>query len=197
MRTIYRLAALCGFAGSLFGGSIELEITSLGNTGDGQPAYRYSFILSGFTFEQNQELNFRFDPLIFGALWNAVAPSSWVAILLQPDNPPGAPGDFSLFALQNNPSTAGPFSVDVALIVPPDMISKGQVPVPPNRIPYSVNQFVDSPDGPLFDRTLTRGMALTRDAAEEIPEPGTFVLGGASLGLLVCLRRARRARQAA
>ncbi len=96
-------------ATNLSAGTIGTQISSLGGN-----AYRETFLISGFTFTAGQELDIFFDPSLYGLLSNGVAnPSSdWSLLLFQPNNPPGASGDYAATVLVNNPSLAGPFRVD-------------------------------------------------------------------------------------
>ena len=95
------------FASSLSAGSIQVQVTTLGSS-----SYRFTYFLSNFTFQANQELAIQFDPTLFATLSNPVAPAGFSVVLLQPNNPPGATGYFSARALVSNPSLLGQFSVD-------------------------------------------------------------------------------------
>jgi hypothetical protein len=91
---------------------INYSVGVLGTTGGGDTLYRYTYTLSGIAFMQNQELDIEFDPTVVGELSNGVSPAGFDLLLLQPNDPTGAPGEYSLLALVNNPSLAGTFSVD-------------------------------------------------------------------------------------
>jgi len=97
---------------TLSAGTIGSSVTPLGPN-----AYHYDYFLTGFPFLANEELDIRFDSSIFGSLSNAVAgPGFFVIPCCQPNNPPGAFGDYEIFALANIPTPTGPFGVDVTLL---------------------------------------------------------------------------------
>jgi len=140
--------------------------------------------VSGFTFQANQELDILFPvttPPSYGTLSNGIAPSGFNVLLLQPNNPPGAPGDYSALALVNNPSLAGPFSVDFTFMGTPLMPLPGQ------------QNFMIGTFGPNGFNTITSGVT-TPQGSTGVPEPASLSL--AALGVLmggVCLA-ARRLR---
>jgi len=152
---------------NLSAGNIQFQVTN--TTGS---VYRYDFFPSGFAFVQNEELDIRFDPNLFANLVNGVAGPDFRVTLLQPNNPPGAFGDYSALALVSDPSFAGPFSVDVT------WLGSGT----PGQLPYVIHQFDAS--GRVLD-TLGAGVVGT-------PEPAGWLLSGAALALSGLLRIARR-----
>lgn len=175
MRDLLRLSLLLGLAGPfLTAGTIEYQTTNLG-----QNIFRYTYSLSGFAFQQNQELAIEFNPALFGTLSNAQVGSGFMANLFQTNNPPGANGRYSSLALVENPSLAGPFSVDV------EYFGQGL----PGAQPFLINQY----DSDLnFITTLESG-GTTSLGAPAVPEPATFSLIGA--GLLVSALGLRRRRK--
>jgi hypothetical protein len=152
------------FASSLTAGVINFQVSNLGLN-----SYRYTYVLTGSAFLTNQELDIQFDPALYSALSNGIAGSGFNLILLQPNNPPGLFGDYSVLALIDNPSLAGPFSVDFTFLGP------GQ----PGAQPYSFNQLDANHK---IVRTIESGTT-------GIPEPASFWLG--CMGLLVVFVKAR------
>lgn len=98
-------------AANVSAATIQFQLADLGGT-----LHRYNYFVSGFTFQQNQELDISFDPALYGPLTNGVAPSSFDMLLLQPNNPLGAQGLYSALALVNNPSLTGSFGVDFTFL---------------------------------------------------------------------------------
>jgi hypothetical protein len=176
MEKIFCVALFVGFgAASMSAGNIDFQITPLGGA-----SYEYNFILSGFTFQPQEELDIRFDPATYNSLSHGVAPNGFNVVLLQPNNPPGVFGDYTALAEIANPSTAGPFSVQVVYSGP------GQ----PGSQPYLLEQF--NSDGVFVD-TLGAGFTTSVATTSDVPEPATFSLVSASLvlGSLWMLRRRR------
>lgn len=181
MRKVFRSAFFVAFFGaSLSAATINFLPDVVGATGGGETIYRFTYDLSDVQLLLNQELDFRFDPAIYSSLLNPVAPAGLFDVLvLQPNNPPGAFGDYSLLAMVNNPSTAGPFSVDATLVA-------GQ-PLPDTQ-PFFINQ-LDS-NGAFLSR-IDSGLAVN-----VIPEPGTLSMAAAGLiGALLIRAAKRRSRQ--
>src|ERR1700738_2666808 len=75
-------------AGGLHAGSIQFDVTPTGGN-----IFRYDYLVTGFVFQRNEQLDIRFDPARYGVLSNGVAPSGFSVTLLNPNNPPGNPGD--------------------------------------------------------------------------------------------------------
>lgn len=169
MRLSLRLA-LCTavMASSMAAGTIHFVVTDLGGN-----SYRYTYLLSGFTFLANQELDIRFAPDLYSNLTNGVAGPGFDLLLLQPNNPPGVEGVYSALALINNPPLDGPFSVDFTYL------GEGW----PGPQPYYINQYDESGG---FVGTLESGSTA-------IPEPATLGLAGAGLLALAVALRLRRA----
>jgi hypothetical protein len=157
------------FATNLHAAAIQFQVTPLGGA-----AFRYTYSLSGFTFLVNQNVNqdvdIRFDPALYGTLSNGVVGSGFSLLLLQPDNPPGTFGDYIALAQVNNPSLAGPFSVD--------FMFKG-TGTPGGAQPFEVDEFDKSGN---FLRTVPGGSGLTTPfGPTTVPEPGSFSLGVVAL----------------
>jgi hypothetical protein len=175
MRKLLWLTVLAGIlVSNVNAAAIQLQVTNLGLN-----SYRYNYTLSGFALQANQELDIRFDPAIYTGLSNGVAPSDYDLLVLQPNNPPGTAGDYRAFALVNNPSLAGPFSVDVTL----------QNGASPDSQPFFVNQY--SQAGLLLSSTA--GGFTT--SVSTVPEPATLSLGFLALiigGAARALRRRSR-----
>jgi hypothetical protein len=160
MRIVLRVFLMAGLiCGSVSAGTIQYQVVDLG-----QNAFRISYSLSDFMFLENQELAIGFDPAIYQSLSNGIAPAGFDLLLLQPNNPPGAFGEFSALALMDHPALAGIFSVDVVLT------GNGR----PGEQSFAVNQLDEN--GVILS-TVSSG--VTVDAAT--PEPATLSLAGAAL----------------
>ena len=156
-------------AGNAYPATIQFQVSNLVSG-----LQRYSYVVSGFNFQTDQELDIQFDPALFGTLSNGMAPASFDVLLLQPNNPPGAPGDFTALALVNNPSLAGTFSVDFVFFGP------GQ----PGAQPFSIDQFQPGPNGQLsFVSTITSGTTTPAGFASPVPEPSDVLLLGVGVAL--------------
>jgi hypothetical protein len=155
-------------AADLFGGAIIYEVTSLPSGMYGakveQRPFRYTYSVTGITVEMNQELDIRFDPALYGGLYNGVAPDGFLVTLLQPDNPPGFAGDYSVFALLENPPLAGLFSVDFIFLGPGE----------PGAQQFFINQYDASGR---FLAAVASGMTAP-SVADEVPEPSSFSICG-------------------
>lgn len=166
----------CFGAANLAAGVIQYQVTPLSTSGD----FRYAYTLSGLTFQANQELDIQFPAATSSLLRNGAAPAGFLLNLFQPNNPPGAQGDYSALATVNNPSTAGPFGVDF----------KYSGPGQPGSQSYLINQFDSNGN---FVQTLATGQT-TPLAVSGVPEPASVSL--AMLGLLAggagWMRRRRR-----
>jgi hypothetical protein len=154
-------------AGPLSAGSVLFDVANQGGN-----VYRYDFFPSGLGLLQNQELDIKFDPAFFGSLFNGVAGSDFRLSLLQPNNPVGAFGDYSALALVDNPSVAGPFSVDVT------WLSTGT----PGELPYIIHQF--DPTGQRILGAISSGSLTT-------PEPACWFLSVVGFAMIGVLRTGR------
>ena len=155
-------------------GTVQFEVTNLG-----AGSYQYTYLLSGFTFQANEDLDVQFDPGIYATLSNPTAgdPTLFTAMAFQPDSMTDASGDYIALALVDTPSLAGPFEVDFTLV------GGGQ----PGPQPYSLNLFDDN--GFLLSTVTTGETSLASTTA---PEPGGLMLGGVGLLLLAGAAFARR-----
>jgi hypothetical protein len=150
--------------GHVSAGAIQYDVTPLGGN-----SYQYTYSLSGITFQLNEQLDIRFDPSSYGIVSNGVAPTGYSVTLLQPNNPPGDPGDYSALAQVNNPSTAGSFSVQFVYL------GAGQ----PGSQPFFLNQF-DSQG--FFEYTSAAGYTSQQtQQPSEVPEPSALWLIGSTL----------------
>jgi hypothetical protein len=155
--------------GQLAAGTVGYQVSGLG--GD---VFRYEFFPSNLGLLAYQELDVQFDGALFSSLFNGVADSDFRLLLLQPNNPPGAVGDYTALALVDNPSLAGPFSVDVR------WLGAGV----PGELPYLLHQFDASGHN--------LGMIGSGSLVEETPEPASWLLGGVGLVIGGFLRKGRR-----
>ena len=127
MRLVLWLPLLAGFlTPGLQAGAVQFEVTS-----QERNSYQYSYLLTGITFQPNQDLDLLFDPALYTALNTPVANSDFNSVfVLQPDVPPGANGDFISFTSTGSTFT-GPFTVDFTYL------GVGQL----GSQPWQVNQF--------------------------------------------------------
>jgi len=136
---------------------IQFTLTPLG-----PHSYHYNYSLAAVPFLTNQELDIRFDPTIFGSISNATAGPGFFQFTLQPNNPPGAFGDYILLALQDVPAPTGTFGVDV--FVPGNAAPGAQL--------FFINQL--DADGNII-ATLQAG-TTTPGGSPSVPEPTTLSL---------------------
>jgi hypothetical protein len=155
-------------AGQLSAGTILYDVTFQGGN-----VYRYEFFPKNVVLLANQEIDIRFDPILFGNLFNGVAGANFKLSLLQPNNPPGALGDYSALALIDNPGLAGPFSVDVT------WLSSGS----PGSLPYLIHQ---------FDITGQRIIGTLEVGTLGAPEAGGRLLSLVGIAMIGVLRFAWR-----
>jgi len=176
------------FAASLHAGTVSYDLSVLpyappADAPAGSTMVQFTYYLSNFTFQANQELDIEFDPTLYGTMSNGQAPDGFALNLFQPDNPPGATGDFSALATVDMPTVAGAFTADVVFFGP------GQ----PGPQPFSVNQFDDQGN---FVTTITSGFATPAENTA-VPEPGSSWLSGVGLimgaGWWIIRRRSRSA----
>ncbi len=160
--------------------TIQFKVTNSGSN-----SFRYDYFVSGITFQANQELDIRFDPTLYGMLSNPVAGPGFQATVLEPNNPPGTFGDYSAFALVNNPSLAGPFSVD--------FMFKGAIPPGPGSQPFFINQFDRNGN---FLNTIESGTTSLLSTTTGVPEPSSLGLCGLAffIGILWTVQNLRRSR---
>jgi hypothetical protein len=175
------VAAACLGAGLAAGATISFQTSDLPDVIPGQDLREYVYTISGVTLQANQGIDILFNPATYGTLSNGKAGAGFDLALFQPNVPVGASGDYSALALVNNPSLAGPFSVDFVFLGP------GQ----PGSQPFQINQFDSSGN---FLRTISSGFTV----AAAVPEPNMAPLAGVSLVLIaVAAGIARRRRTGA
>jgi len=162
-------------AGQLTAGSIQYQTVDLGSN-----VFRYEFFPIDLGLMRLQEFAVQFDAALFGSLSNGVADSDFRLVLLQPDNPPGAAGAYSALALVDNPSLAGPFSVDV------NWLGSGV----PGSLSYFIHQFDAS--GRILE-TIGSGF-LEPAGPVGAPEPSSWLMGGLGLVTGGLLRKVRPSR---
>src|SRR5438309_501889 len=100
MRKLFWLPVVALLAVNLQAASIQFQVSNLGGS-----SYRYTYLLNGFVFGADQELDIQFDPTLYSNLTNGVG-TGFVLTILQPNNPVTLPGDYQLFTPVANPSLA-------------------------------------------------------------------------------------------
>lgn len=169
MHNFCRLTILAGvLTANLLAATVGFTVTEVGTTGMGDTVFRYTYSPSGFDFNEDRELLLRFDPALYSSLTNPVVPTGFDPLVFQPDNPPGAFGDFSIFAPISGLSVGGVFSIDFIFL------GSGT----PGAQPFVINDFVNG-DIMMF----TSGSTVPDSGPVIIPEPSTIWFG--SLGLLL------------
>ena len=165
MRIPLWLPVWAGLLGTnLAAGTIQFQVTNLGSN-----VYEYDYFLTGITISANEELDFQFDHSLYGSLSSPGAPSGYILMLLQPNNPPGTNGVYSVYAPVANLSTSGTFKVDFSYLGP------GQ----PGSQPYVLNQF--DLNGNLISSPGSG--TTTAISGASVPEPYSFSLVGVGLFL--------------
>jgi len=164
------------WSGSVHGAAVIMsrEAVLLEFTPELGQLYRYSYTLTGAALQRNQEIDIRFDPAYYSRLSNAVAGPGIDVLLLQPNNPPGSPGDFSILVLIDNPSPLAPFTVDA--------LYTGQGA--PGQQAFYINQLDDSGR---ITSVLAGGFTQ-----QPVPEPAGWMLGGLGLTALAIRNAVRR-----
>jgi PEP-CTERM motif len=171
MRDVCKFAVFVAlFAASLPGAVINFSTATVGTTGGGDTIFRYTYDLTGVVFQANQELDIRFSATVYKSVFNGVAPSGGLYDLLvfPVDSPPGATGDYSLLALVNNPSTAGPFTVDFTL--KPGQAAGSQQ--------FFINQLAANGS---FLSQVEAGNTSATGNQNTVPEPTTLSMAAAGL----------------
>jgi hypothetical protein len=167
------LSLIGGFlAPRLTAGTVGFNLTALGPN-----SFEYNYTFSGFDLLVNQAIDIEFDPTVDLALSNGVANSDFNLVLLQPNNPPGTFGDYRALALINNPSLAGPFSVDVSFL---NGVS------PPSSQPFEVEQF---DGGGNFVSIVASGSTVSPEPSSGFLVASGFVIGGIFCVVLGRFRR--------
>jgi hypothetical protein len=120
--------------------------------------FRIDYIMSGIVFQANEALELNFDASLYTQLQNGVAGAGFDLLLIQPNNPGGAPGLYSALALTGPLTPTGTFSVDAVM-------SGQSIPGPQQ---FQLNQYDTSG---MFVETVDSGVT-----ASSVPEPGTLPL---------------------
>lgn len=168
-------AVSCWMAATASAATIQFTVTPLASPGQ----FRYTYTVSGITFQQNQDFDIQFPAALYTGLTNAMVGAGFDSIVLQPNNPPGAGGDFIALALVNNPSLAGPFSIDFTYL------GAGA----PGAQDFTIDQYDANGN---FIRTDSSGVTSLAGGSA-VPEPSAFFLS--IIGLVaggVCLAARRR-----
>lgn len=148
-------------------GSISYQITDVfpgagaALSPPGAVIERYTYYANDITFLANQELDIEFSAGLYGVISNGQITPGFDLTLFQPNNPPGAPGLFSAFALQDVGPAEGPWSVEFTFLGPSR----------PGSQTFSINQFDGNGQ---FITTLETGSTVPAGSASDAPEPGTF-----------------------
>jgi hypothetical protein len=171
-RSVVIAAIVLMAAANLGAVTVSSQATSLG-----LDLYQIDYVVSGIQFQMNQELDIRFDPALFDSLSNGSAGPGFDVLLLQPDNPPGAFGDYSAMALVNSPSLSSMFRVVVRYH------GAGS----PGPQPFAINQF--DANG-RFVSVVDRG--TTQSPLTFAPEPRSLFFTFAGLLFCFVLRHAAR-----
>jgi len=143
----------------------------------GGTSFRYTYDFTTLSLQANQEVDIRFSPTLYSTLTNGVAGSGFSLAVFQPNNPPGAFGDYAALALVNNPSLTGPFRVDFTFL------GAGS----PGAQPFFINQYDAAGN---FLRIVDSG--TTTPPGGNVPEPATWLLGAAGLIFTAIAKSARR-----
>lgn len=170
------LISMLLLAGLASAGSVGFTATDLHvSDGSGREQYQIVWTVFGDTFLTNYQLDIRFDPSLYGAISNGVAPAGFTVQLLQPNNPPGTFGDYKAEANSNMASfnTTG-FQANVFSVNPP------------------VSQLwaID-----LLDNSGAIISVIDSGITFAIPEPATLPVAGMAL-LLTAVGAVRRRRRA-
>jgi hypothetical protein len=160
----------------------------------GQQLYRFTYTLSGFDLRDTNsivdELDIEFNPALFGSLSNGLAGPGFDLLLFQPNNPPGAMGDYSALASVDHPALTGVFSVDVTWIGPGTPLDSGA----PVVQTYLINHYDNDPSDPNYGDVVGSTSGTTAQVvSNSTPEPNTGLLVAASalLGGWISVRRRR------
>jgi hypothetical protein len=162
------------FAVNLQAATVGFTVSPLGGSN-----FRYTYDFTALSLLANQEVDIRFSPTLFSTLTNGIAGANFSLAVFQPNNPPGASGDYAALALINNPPLSGPFRIDVTFL------GTGT----PGSQPFFINQYDAAGN---FLRVVDSGS--TTPPGGNVPEPATWLLGSAGLiftGIASTLRRRR------
>lgn len=179
-RRVYVCALLfsCFMPSIAHGGTVYYSVSPLsGMPGD----FQYTYYLSGFDFEQYQELDFVFPADLYVGLSDPMASPGVDVQIFQPGTPTGAAGDFTAEASSDLGDVMGPWSIDFAYL--------------DSGTPGAQTYFVDQLDS---NGTLVGNPVQAQDVP--VPEPGTFCFASLGLGILAAyaaLRCGKASRAAA
>jgi|SRR5581483_1786762 len=186
-------AGLCG--APLIAGTIDFQISQVSTSASGSstPVYTYTYTLSGFNLQFSpsvvDEVDIEFNPNDYGVLSNGHAGPDFNLLLLQPNNPPGATGDYSAEATVNNPSLAGTFSVDFTWTGPGSPLDPGAAPAQT----FHINAYDNNPSDATFGDLISSTTGTTTPfGVTAVPEPSTVFLAVAGLifcGAIVAVKR--------
>ena len=162
---------LLSFAAS----ELNADIIDANVIATGAESVHFSFTLNGFDLLQNEIIDIQFDPAVYASLEDAIVPANFKAVTLQPNNPPGAPGDFLVEALASNPAWAqGAVGIDATLI--------GQRTIGTLSLSFSIDQFNDQG---AFEKVVMSGTVNLDPKLELVPEPAG--VARPALALLIIL----------
>ncbi len=172
-------------AANMTGTTISYGISPVGLDSAGNMVYKYTYNVSGLTLQSTQELDLYFNSAIFDTLSDPVASSAFQTVLAQPNNPPGAPGDFGLIPNSDDTVVTGPFSIDFIL----------HGSATPGSQPYTITQYL--PNGVAIG-VIGSGTTVPANAVST-PEAASIVLTGIALlfGSVLGVARSRSARRLA
>jgi hypothetical protein len=170
MRFFFQLA-FCGIVtANILAAAVTFEVSDAGLPGPEDALYRYTYSISGLSLHKNVEIDIRFDPTLYGPLSAGIAPPDFDVLLLQPNNPTGAFGDYKPLALVDDPNMSGPFSVEFVYL------GDGA----PGAQPFLINEYDDNLN---FVRTI--GAGSTQAVSDVVPEPATLLLAGGALLMIL------------
>jgi hypothetical protein len=182
---VLTVAGLCGTP--LVAGTIDFQISQVSSAASGvsSPVYTYTYAISGFDFQLNgsviNEVDIEFNPNDYGVLSNGRTGPDFNLLLLQPNNPPGAAGDYSAEATVDHSSLAGTFSVDFTWIGPGSPLD----PDADLTQTFHINTYNNIPGDPSLGNLMSSTSGTTTPfAASAVPEPATVFLIAA--GLITC-----------
>lgn len=163
---------------SLCATTIDYQVTGLGVDSSGDTVDTLTYTVTGLTLTPLQELDLFFSPTVYISLADPIVGSAYSVYLEQPNNPPGASGDFGLTPISSSMSVTGPFSINVTL---QDLAGPG----PEN---YTVSQFDQNGN---FVGIIATGIALPVTGVTT-PEPKDLTFAGLAFVFLYLLMQAKR-----
>lgn len=177
---VLAVAGACGTP--LIAGTIDFQISQVSSAASGvaSPVYTYAYAISGFDFQSDgsviNEVDIEFNPNDYGVLSNGRTGPYFNLLLLQPNNPPGASGDYSAEATVDHPSLAGTFSVDFTWIGPGSPLDPGVDLMQT----FHTSTYNNIQGDPSFGNLMSSTIATTTPfAASGAPEASTVFLTAA------------------